>query len=278
MTDRPTRTLDRLLADVTVGQPPVQQLLSAARSARRRRRRRVLAGVAAATALTVGAATAGAVTWPPDPPQEPATTGSAVRLSATMDPEGPEIFYFEGALVEVSLLAEGDGSRVAHLGPGTAPLRESVGDLEPGRYVVQAAVRPCGGNCNVLDSPTDTCQHPVDVAADTTIEVVFRYGQACTVAVDGVAVEPEVRSSTVMLEQSRLCLGRGTVTALDVPGPGQRTPSRAVRPYVTGAGLFAHWTGRHATVSVLQADGDVAQVFRVTPRDDGWWPDAYVTC
>lgn len=54
MNDKTPTTLDRLLNDIPVGNPPIGDLLAAGHAAKRRQRRTVIAGTVAATVLIIG--------------------------------------------------------------------------------------------------------------------------------------------------------------------------------------------------------------------------------
>lgn len=65
---------------------------------------------------------------------------------------------------------------------------------------------------------------------------------------------------------------------LDIPGPGQPTPQLAVAPYALGSAILLSEENGTATVLGLAGYGEPTRVFKVTKREDGWWPDSYVEC
>ena len=65
---------------------------------------------------------------------------------------------------------------------------------------------------------------------------------------------------------------------LDIPGPGQPTPQLAVAPYALGSAILISEENGTATVLGLASYGEPTRVFKVTKREDGWWPDSHVEC
>jgi hypothetical protein len=110
---------------------------------------------------------------------DPAPHG-APGLGPGVDPAGritltvhtsQALMFTEGAVPEVRLTAP-DGT-------GLSPEKDHVDDavfsgLDAGRYQVQAALRPCDGNCGYLDPPTLTCEAAVVVKADRSVTVRWR--------------------------------------------------------------------------------------------------------
>jgi hypothetical protein len=190
MNDKAPTALDHLLDQVPVGQAPIGDLLAAGHVAKRRQRRTLIGGVAAATVLILGGGTI--ATQALDKGDDGGYTNESNLTADTTIPkhtitvqtslDGPKIYYFEGALTEVSISSEND--------PDTAPAtsdRAPVGwsdtwaDLPEGRYTIAAAVLPCSGNCGALDPPTDSCEQSINLTTNTQIEVTFRYGKPCTI-------------------------------------------------------------------------------------------------
>jgi hypothetical protein len=58
--------------------------------------------------------------------------------------------------------------------------------LQPGRYVVSSYVRPCGGNCGVLDPPTDRCATEVVLEPGVRVDatVVSMPTRPCRIEID----------------------------------------------------------------------------------------------
>lgn len=69
-----------------------------------------------------------------------------------------------------------------------------------------------------------------------------------------------------------------TAVDLDVPGPGTATPKEAVDALTDGPTDVVSETADEAMVNAMGPDGRVARVFKVTHREDGWWPESYTEC
>jgi hypothetical protein len=86
-----------------------------------------------------------------------------------------EYGWIEGAVAEV-VLKSADGTGVTMRGSlMTFP------DLQPGRYTVRPAARPCDGNCGYLDARTGECEAVVQVPTITRLTVQHTAGRACTI-------------------------------------------------------------------------------------------------
>lgn len=191
MTDKTTAALDRLLDQVPVGQAPIGDLLSAGHAAKRRQRRTLISAVAAATVLVLGGGTI--ATQALGNGDDSGHTNESKLTADTTIPEhtitvqtsleGPKIYYFEGALTEVSISSENDGDTTVLPTSDPAPVgwTDTWADLPEGRYTIAAAVLPCSGNCGALDPPTDSCQQSINLTTRTQIEVTFHYGRPCTI-------------------------------------------------------------------------------------------------
>lgn len=182
MTEPNVPTLLEVAAERTpVGPPPVDDMIAHVHRHRRRRTAAVLVGaVAAVTAVTLGAT---ALTSPSSRvgPLEPSGGGSST-LTVITELDGPRTYYFEGALTEVSLSPAGSGEGSTYQeAPAPAGQTYTWEDVPNGSYTLDAAVRPCGGACDALDPPTDSCWQPLDVREDTTVVVTFHYGRGCQV-------------------------------------------------------------------------------------------------
>jgi hypothetical protein len=108
-----------------------------------------------------------------------AASRSSLTIESTVLPSRGGGFYTEGALVEVTLRSAG-GHRIA-----TKRAEEGrpivFRGLDPGRYTVEPGLRPCDGNCGLLDPRTDTCTDQVDVPGTRVLTVRFVTLQGCTV-------------------------------------------------------------------------------------------------
>lgn len=54
-------------------------------------------------------------------------------------------------------------------------------DVSPGTYTLQAALRPCDGNCGSLEPAVLACRHRVRVRAHERFEVVWSGPHGCHV-------------------------------------------------------------------------------------------------
>jgi hypothetical protein len=86
--------------------------------------------------------------------------------------------FFEGAVPEIRLV---DGA-----GKVNRPVRDhretaAFPALEPGIYRIQAALRPCDGNCGTLDGAMYRCSAQVRVDGAEVLRVRWRVGQTCRV-------------------------------------------------------------------------------------------------
>lgn len=183
MTDHPSSDLDRLWDRVPPGAPPLGDLLRDGHAAVRSRRRRgaVLIGAAVAVAgIVVGSAwlgVGGRIAPPANSPDE------AYRLTVTTVLEGPGMHYFEGALGEVDIWPTQPDITVESALPGGIGWSHVWPTLPAGEYDVEAAVRPCGGDCGSLDPPTDSCAQSVSLTSDLDVVVTFHYGEPCRISV-----------------------------------------------------------------------------------------------
>lgn len=101
-----------------------------------------------------------------------------VTVHSSIEPGKNGEMFSEGAVPEVRLTAP-DGTVLS-------PRKDHADDavfsgLDAGRYQLQAALRPCDGNCGTLDGPTAACTGEVVVKADRTITVRWRVGERCRV-------------------------------------------------------------------------------------------------
>lgn len=93
--------------------------------------------------------------------------------------EGPDgVLFTEGALVEVVLVGDG-GTQMTARGPVEEELR--FAELEPGRYVVRPALRPCVANCGTLSGREGECEAVVEITGTTRLRVDHVVSLPCTV-------------------------------------------------------------------------------------------------
>lgn len=109
-------------------------------------------------------------------PQASSSSKPALVFSKTG--RGP--MYFEGAIEFYRLLSEGkkvrDDSRI--------PKSASV-ELDPGSYELVSYVRPCDGNCDLLDPPRDECRATFSIKPGQTLYAVRQQTStgACTLSI-----------------------------------------------------------------------------------------------
>jgi hypothetical protein len=58
--------------------------------------------------------------------------------------------------------------------------------LDPGSYRFVSFQRPCDGNCDILDPPTDKCSREIVVVRDRPVEatITVRPSEGCSVEVE----------------------------------------------------------------------------------------------
>jgi hypothetical protein len=130
-------------------------------------------GAAAALALLTGCGA--------DSPVVPLGTahGQTVTVRTHITPGKHGAMFIEGAVPEIRLVdADGRVWEPTRDHQDIAVFR----DVPPGDYGLEAALRPCDGNCGTLDGPTGRCAHQVHVNGDPTFVVTWRVGQRCRVA------------------------------------------------------------------------------------------------
>lgn len=84
--------------------------------------------------------------------------------------------YVEGALSYVAV--DGPTSEERRLEHGRAEI-----ELAPGRYELRSWQRPCDGNCDSLDPPTDECSAKFEAhdGARLRASIVVRPGEGCSI-------------------------------------------------------------------------------------------------
>jgi hypothetical protein len=98
--------------------------------------------------------------------------------------------YIEGSLgfLRVAPVASGtdlDATQVPTAAPGEA-VKIFDERLEPGQYRIVSYQRPCDGNCDYLDPPTDRCAATLELDAGETREITIHVqpGRDCRVTDD----------------------------------------------------------------------------------------------
>ncbi len=56
-----------------------------------------------------------------------------------------------------------------------------VFERRPGRYALTSYVRPCDGNCGLLDPPTGRCSGTVAIPGDAAVAVLVTPGSPCRI-------------------------------------------------------------------------------------------------
>lgn len=104
-----------------------------------------------------------------------ATSTATLRVTHRIDLKGP--LYIEGAIYYLRTERQGR-TTTRRLRQPTTTLR-----LVPGRYRLRSWARPCDGNCNYLDPPTDHCTGTVRlrVGRTTRIRITARAGTPCRI-------------------------------------------------------------------------------------------------
>jgi hypothetical protein len=185
--------------------------------------RRLLVVVAAAGALVLSVAPAGA-----GPARDRGTLTLSHRLDLTHGP------YVEGS---ISYLKLKRGRRVVLRRSGSGPIRTR---LKPhaGLYRVVSYQRPCDGNCSTLDPPVDRCSKRVRVYAGeaSAARTVTRPGRGCRIKV----IEPDAFPSARRVRAARDYLRGRAVSSLALLDTHRRL--RGYRPH-----------RRYVTASVVKA-------------------------
>lgn len=112
-------------------------------------------------------------------PHQSGTPDSATVTVSTQIRPSRQVFYIEGAIPQVHLL-DSDGIQVRGE-TGDHGTRFTFSDLAPGTYRIEAALRPCDGNCGYLDSPVDGCSYTHVIGDDLAVHVAFVMGKPCRV-------------------------------------------------------------------------------------------------
>jgi hypothetical protein len=267
---KPPNTLDQLWDEIPTGPAPVAGLLAAGRAAKRRRRALVgvVAGAVLGGALAIGQHLDFGVGHRDVPIADSSNPSYGVTVRTEL--KGRRMYYFEGALVEVTLTPEQPGVWSTHSERNPVGWSHTWTGLEQGPYTLQGAVRSCAGNCDSLDPPADSCRESVDLRGDVEVLVSFRYGHPCSVTVSASSDVSDPTSACFTSEQRRV--------DLDTAGPGRPTPREAIAPFASGSTTIVSQQRGVAEVLESGANGTPKRMFHVTRREDGWWPDSYVEC
>jgi hypothetical protein len=95
--------------------------------------------------------------------------------------------YIEGAAWHVRVTGNFYGSSARLFDAQTLTENHfSLRRVSPGTYTVTSFMRPCDGNCSLLDPPVDRCSGPVRVSSRATARVVVDLrapGRGCRIRV-----------------------------------------------------------------------------------------------
>lgn len=189
--------------------PPAGDLGAVRRRARNLRVRRVLVGSTAAAVVlssvavplallsSLGRGSRGPGGPPPSATSSTGGLGSLDVLRIAQAPQGGA-YYFEGAVGYVTVTnADGQELYEDKLTNYLLPRFTAGFRLEPGAYVLRSYVRPCAGNCGVLDPPTEMCSAGFSIRASERLDATIRYrpGKGCTITLDEASPAPDASAS-----------------------------------------------------------------------------------
>jgi hypothetical protein len=117
-------------------------------------------------------------TQAPAPHGGPADNTLTVTMSFHRDLSDP--IYAEGAIPEIRL-RDDQGNLVAVKTTMTGKTIE-FGQLRPGTYRLEPAVRPCDANCGYLDGRTDGCRSTLELVDSMEVKVEFEVGAPCRIS------------------------------------------------------------------------------------------------
>src|SRR5262245_21172958 len=109
------------------------------------------------------------------------TPASSSKATLVFSRTGRGPMYIEGAIEFYRLLSP-EGKKVTD--DSRIPKSASV-ELDPGRYELVSYVRPCDGNCDLLDPPMDECRATFSIASGQMLYAVRQQTStgACTLSV-----------------------------------------------------------------------------------------------
>jgi len=117
-------------------------------------------------------------------PADRAAAGPGRLTVVHVRPQPPR--YIEGAVSHVTLVRL-DTGEVIHEGPlADGPVAPRfTRELPAARYRLVSFQRPCSGNCEMLDPPTDRCERTIEVGpgADREATVVLPRSGGCVIEV-----------------------------------------------------------------------------------------------
>jgi hypothetical protein len=111
---------------------------------------------------------------------EPTAAGArhTLRVEARLAPGPAGVTFFAGALPEIRLVRDGRSASPVHDHRFTTVFR----GLRPGRYLMVAVLRPCDGNCGLLDGPIGRCARTITVPDVGSATVTWLVGSPCRIA------------------------------------------------------------------------------------------------
>jgi len=101
------------------------------------------------------------------------------KVILSLSGRGP--LYFEGAITYFRVRPSGDSKWIEK----SLKNQSESFSLAAGEYEIESYVRPCDGNCGLLDPPTDRCQTTFRLKAGETLYAVRMQSNEgkCTLAV-----------------------------------------------------------------------------------------------
>ena len=93
--------------------------------------------------------------------------------------------FIEGSVTQFRLVSRGGSTKATNEARTDVPVL--LGSVDPGRYTLHAAVRPCDGNCGNLDPTAFRCRGPVVVpdVGDARV-IVTVHSSHCRVKQQGI--------------------------------------------------------------------------------------------
>jgi hypothetical protein len=120
----------------------------------------------------------GRIGGPDNGPYPPGAATNTLTVQTRISPGKHGSMFTEGAVPEIRLV-DADGRT---MGPEHDHSDTGVfSGLAAGSYRLDAALRPCDGNCGYLDGPTTPCSATIRVVGDRVVDVAWRVGQRCRV-------------------------------------------------------------------------------------------------
>jgi hypothetical protein len=97
-----------------------------------------------------------------------ASQDAAARATLMLSTNGRGPMYIEGAIQFYRVLST-EGKKIKE---GEVSSKSPSVELEPGSYELVSYVRPCDGNCGLLDPPADECRAKFSIKPGQTLYAV----------------------------------------------------------------------------------------------------------